>query len=187
MKSKLCRVCKEEFAPFNSFQFACSAPCALEYAKKQWEAAQQRAEKRLHAAKRKRNREARVKLKTRQQWLREAQASFNAYIRERDKGNACISCGRHHRGQNHAGHYRTVAACPELRFNPLNCNLQCAPCNNHLSGNLVEYRKGLLDKVGPELLDWVEGPHNGQKLTIEDAKDIKQYYKEQLKLLKSGG
>ena len=187
MKPKRCRVCKEEFAPFNSLQFSCSVPCALEYAKKQREGDAQREEKRLQAAKRKRNREARVKLKSRSQWLAEAQQAFNAYIRERDKGLPCVSCGKYHSGQMHAGHYRTTKAAAEIRFSEFNCHLQCAPCNNHLSGNIIEYRKSLLQCYGERIVDWLEGPHNGQKLTIEDAKDIKQYYKEQLKLLKSGG
>ena len=187
MKPKRCRVCKEEFAPFNSLQFACSVPCALEYSAKQREVGQQRAEKRLQAAKRKRNREARVKLKTRSQWLAEAQHVFNAYIRQRDAGDNCISCGRNHSGQYHAGHYRSIGAAPELRFHEGNCHKQCAPCNNHKSGNAIDYRINLVKKIGIDRVEALEGHHSPLKLTIEDAKEIKQYYKEQLKLLKSGG
>lgn len=189
MKSKRCRVCKEVFAPFNSLQFSCSVPCALEYAKKQREAAQQRAEKRLQAAKRKRNREARVKLKTRSQWLKEAQYACNAYIRERDRGTSCVSCGTTDPNiQYAAGHYRSVGACPELRYHPSNIWRQCnRNCNMHKSGSAVEYRIELVKRCGLKMVEWLEGPHQPQKLTIEDAKEIKQYYKEQLKLLKSGG
>lgn len=99
---------------------------------------------------------------------RKAQTAFNAYIRERDAGEACISCGRFHDGQWHAGHYLTTAAHPELRFDPRNCHKQCAPCNNHLSGNLVAFRKGLVQRYGQELVDWLEGPHEPLKLSREE-------------------
>ncbi|MEF3019469.1 recombination protein NinG, partial [Pseudomonas aeruginosa] len=57
-----------------------------------------------------------ARLKSRADHLREAQQAFNEFIRLRDAYQPCISCGRHHDGQYHAGHYRTVAASPELRF-----------------------------------------------------------------------
>ena len=50
------------------------------------------------------------KLKTRNEWLKEAQIAFNAFIRIRDIELPCISCGRHHTGQYHAGHYRSVGS-----------------------------------------------------------------------------
>ena len=174
---KTCKVCKTEFSPHNSTQKVCNWQCALEYAR-QTAAEARRKEIRRDLTQRK------AKLKTRSEWLREAQAAFNAYIRERDKGLACISCGRHHQGQNHAGHYRTTKAAPELRFHPDNCHLQCQPCNTHLSGNVVEYRLNLIKRIGQDRVEWLEGPHTVQKYSIEDAKEIKAYYKQQLKELK---
>ena len=44
-----------------------------------------------------------------------------------------------------------------------------------------------MKKIGIDRVEALEGHHSPLKLTIEDAKEIKQYYKEQLKLLKSGG
>lgn len=60
-------------------------------------------------------------------WMKRAQSAFNAWVRARDYGQPCISCGRHHQGQHHAGHYRPAGSNPELRFEPDNCHLQCAP------------------------------------------------------------
>jgi len=34
------------------------------------------------------------------------------------------------------------------------------------------------------MVEWLEGPHEPQKLSVDDIKEIKEYYKEQLKLLK---
>lgn len=120
----------------------------------------------------------------RSHWLKKAQAAFNAFIRARDDGNSCISCGRFHDGQYHAGHYRTVGANPELRFEELNCHKQCSVCNNHLSGNLVNYRIGLVSKVGQESVDWLEGPHKPKKYTVADLKQIELTYKRRLKELR---
>lgn len=133
---------------------------------------------------RRETREARERLKTKSDWLREAQTAFNAYIRERDRKQPCISCGRFHDGQYHAGHYRTVGAHPELRFVEDNCHKQCAPCNNHQSGNVVEYRINLKERIGEKRLEWLEGPHNLPKWTIDDIKAIKSEYKQKLKELK---
>jgi len=176
---KTCPYCQTEFKPKKFAQVCChNYKCALEHVRSK----RQRA---VEAAKRKSNRGARVKLKTCSQWLREAQSAFNAYIRYRDKSDGCISCGRNHSGQYHAGHYRSIGACPELRFCEDNVHKQCAPCNNHLSGNAIDYRIRLADKLGMERVEWLEGKNEPKKYTIEDAKEIKKLYKQKLKLLKS--
>lgn len=73
---------------------------------------------------------------------------FNAYIRKRDEGSVCISCGSN--TANQAGHYYSAGHYPELEFHPDNVHLQCTRCNMYLSGNLIEYRKGLERKIGVE-------------------------------------
>lgn len=183
IRAKLCKVCKKEFSPRNSLQKVCSMDCALAHSRQDTAKQRRRADRVVAAAKRKSNREAKAKLKTLSQWLAEAQAQFNKFIRERDIEEPCISCGRHHSGQYHAGHYRTTKAMPELRFSEVNCHKQCAPCNNHKSGNLVDYRIRLVKKIGVESLDWLEGPHQAQHLTIDDAIEIKQYYRDKLREL----
>ena len=123
------------------------------------------------------------KAKTKSDWMKEAQQAFNAYVRLRDRNRPCISCGEFHNGQYHAGHYRTTARAGHLRFHPFNNNRQCAPCNNHLSGNIIEYRKGLINKIGIKNVEWLENEESNYKFTIDDLQDIKKYYKEQLKIL----
>lgn len=75
-----------------------------------------------------------------------AQNHFNEYIRNRDEGKPCISCGRYYELQ--AGHYYSAGHYPELRFDENNVHGQCVHCNMYLSGNLIEYRKGLIKKIG---------------------------------------
>lgn len=88
------------------------------------------------------------------QLKKKLQRVFNEYIRLRDvdehgHGN-CISCGSPVRFGNpnyQAGHYYP-APVETLRFNENNCNGQCKSCNYFKSGNLIEYRKGLVKKIG---------------------------------------
>lgn len=172
-----CKTCKQPATIKIQMANFCSVECAYKHSRKLQEQARKRKEvkaKREHA-KRKES------LKTRAQWLKEAQAEFNKFIRLRDAGNPCISCGRHHQGQYHAGHYLSVGACPELRFTEENVHLQCMPCNAHLSGNIVNYRKALIEKIGDNRVEWLEGKHEPLKLTIEQIKEIKLKYRAKAK------
>ena len=125
-----------------------SYECAVELAKQDREKRLAKEQKKQRSAQRKRDKETRDRLKSRSDHLREAQTVFNKFIRLRDEKAPCISCGRHHKGQYHAGHYRSTGACPELRFEELNVHKQCAPCNDHLSWNIVNYRINLIKKIG---------------------------------------
>ncbi len=164
-RQRKCRQCKSPFDPRNSAQIVCSVECAKEYG-------------RIQSVKKvaKERKEAKAKLKTRGQHLKEAQAAFNAYIRARDAELPCISCARMHQGQWHAGHYRAVSVAPALRFHEDNVHKQCAPCNDHKHGNLIEYRAGLIHKIGRHAVEWLEGPHEPKHYSIPDLQEIKQKY-----------
>jgi hypothetical protein len=136
-----------------------------------------KARKALADVGRKELRAAKERVKTKGQYMREAQVAINAWVRLRDAALPCVSCGRHHDGQYHAGHYRTVGSNPALRFEPLNIHKQCAPCNNHKSGDIVNYRIELVKRIGAELVEWLEGPHAPKKYTIEDLKAITAEYR----------
>ena len=60
----------------------------------------------------------------------------------------CISCGKiDHYKKMDAGHFisRTKRS---TAFNCLNVWPQCKYCNQHLNGNLAEYRKNLINEIG---------------------------------------
>lgn len=162
-----CKVCRTEYKKWRMTQKVCgSVECAAEYARQVREKEER---KELRARK--------EKLKTRSQWLKEAQIEFNRYIRERDRDLPCISCGRFHGGSYDAGHYRSVGAAPQLRFDEDNCHKQCVPCNQHKSGNAIEYRRGLVWRIGLLSVEALEAANNTRRWTIEDAKRIKAEYK----------
>lgn len=171
MRPKTCPICKGKFVRTRAIQPCCSKyECQVSYAKQV-----------IEKKNRKELKERKAKLKKRSEYIKDAQTVFNKYIRLRDNFLPCISCGRHHSGQYHAGHYRSTKAAPELRFHPLNNHKQCQPCNNHLSGNIVEYRKRLIEKIGIDNVEWLEGPHEPKKYTIEDLIAIKKEYQRKIK------
>ncbi len=122
-------------------------------------------------------REAKKRLQTRADVVKIAQKSFNEYIRVRDRGKACVSCGAIqgvtvHGGAFDAGHYRSIGSAPHLRFHLWNCHTQCVKCNRYLSGNAVEYRKGLIKRIGIEKVEQLENIHASRKYTKDDLERI---------------
>ena len=195
-RKKRCKCCGEYHDAESGVQlpagFFCSKEHAIEHG---LEVSRKRTERLLAKAVRaqaedaknaaKRDRERRMEVKPLSYWMKLAQSAFNAWVRARDAGQPCISCGRFHQGQNHAGHYRPAGSNPELRFEPDNCHLQCAPCNSHLSGNLSKYRPALIAKIGLERVEWLEGHHEPKRYRKEDYQAIEAEYKAKLKELKS--
>ena len=175
MKNKTCRQCKGSFLPTRPLQSVCSPVCAIA----QVSAKRTKARDGAHRA-----RKRALLDNDRSFQLKEAQKVFNQYIRLRDKELPCVSCGRYHEGQWHAGHYRTTAAQPALRFNEINCAKQCMPCNSHKSGNITEYRINLIQRIGPKLVEWLEIDHKQpSKLTIDEIKGIRKYYQQAVKAM----
>lgn len=169
MKPKKCKICAERFTPSRPLQMVCTPACGFIYAKRQQEKNWMR-EKKVR----------KEKLMTRADWMNLLQKVFNTYIRKRDEGKPCISCGTT-KGQFHAGHYRSVGSCPELRFNQDNVQGQCATCNNHLSGNLINYRINLVHRIGIERVERLEGTNDPLKLTIDEIKELIKHYRNEIK------
>jgi hypothetical protein len=184
-RAKKCRVeiCGIYFVPARLGQAVCSPACAILDAPKQ-PVNQEKARKALADVGRKELQAAKERIKPKGQYMREAQTAFNAWVRERDAKLPCISCGRHHQGKYDAGHYRTVGSNPALRFEPLNCHRQCSPCNTHKSGDIVNYRIELVKRIGTELVEWLEGPHEAKRYTIDDLKAITAEYRAKTRELK---
>ena len=170
--------CRDWYMPRTSFQKACSPRCAMAVAK-----AEQKREQKA------RDRQTREKLKTRSDWTKEAQRAFNEFIRLRDEHKPCISCGAvnvdHTRGGAwDCGHYLSTGANPELRFCEMNAAKQCKQCNQHLSGNVANFRIGLRERIGDEALDWLEGPHEPKRYTIDDLREIRDHYRAEVRRMK---
>lgn len=184
-KPKKCalRSCRQPFTPPEPWVTWCCPDCgaalALERLAKQ-KAKQQRQE-------RAQDRQRKQAMKIRQDWVKEAQAELNKWVRlVRDAGKPCISCGRHHQGQTHAGHYLSRGAHPNLALVEMNVHLQCAPCNTHLSGNQVNFRRGLIERYDVELVESLESDNMPRKYSIDELRAIKEHYQRLVREMKKG-
>jgi hypothetical protein len=173
---RTCKNCKDKFEPqYNSVQSVCSFECSIELTKKNSE----KKRKKEWSKEKKKRKEA---LKTKSDYLKELQVIFNKWVRLRDRGNNCISCNKPAKKEN-GGHYRSVGGNPELRFEPLNCHLQCEYCNTYLHANLINYRINLIKKIGLDKVEWLESKHDPKHYTIEQIKELKIYYRKEIKSL----
>ena len=181
IKRKRCKACRKLFAPrFNTFQKVCSPICAIAYAQTE------DGQKFVAKQKRKQTRADKERIKTRADWIKDVQRSFNKWIKLRDKDEPCICCSNVYTGKMDAGHYRTTGAHPELRFNPDNCFKQRSrPCNKDKSGNNIETRKGMVERIGEKRVQSIESSHSAAKWTVDDLKRMKKEYLVKIKELES--
>lgn len=186
-KLKTCRICGGQYRPQNTLQIVCSPVCARTWGERSAARKVAREMKAERAARREKKRE----LMSTRDWLKVAQSAVNAWVRERDHDKPCISCdATEHQTSYHkvsgwvASHYRSVGACPELRFEPLNIHRACIRCNSHLSGNIIEYRIRLRERIGDEALEWIEGPHPAKHYTAAELEAIAKDYRARTRELK---
>jgi len=186
-KPKKCRVktCRTSFIPRQSFQTWCSPDCAVVIARGK----QEKARKSLAQVGRADIKVRKEALKSRGDHMREAQQAFNEFIRARDQaaGHHCISSGKPLDWSGNAvdaGHYRSVGSAPHLRFDERNCHAQSKQDNRFLSGNAVDYRIGLIARIGQQAVDALESDQSVRKYTVEEIKAIKAEYRAKARELK---
>ena len=187
MKLKTCKWCKTRFQPERDKQICCCPECAVEYGRKQ----SAKAEVIQALADRKTIKLRKEAIKTIRDWTKDAQAAFNAFIRERDKDKPCICCGLplsscEIGGKFDCGHYRSVGSAPHLRFDERNAHGQRKQCNRWGAGRAVDYRLGLINRLGIDSVESLEADQAPKKYSVEELKQIISTYKRKLKELKHG-
>lgn len=126
------------------------------------------------------------KLLTKSDYLNLAQKVFNTYIRLRDKGKNCISCDKPLQNKYDAGHFFSVGAYPNLRFNENNVFGQCVHCNRDKHGNVKEYDLRLQNVISSkEYQNLLKQRNEPLKLSIDEVKDLIKYYREKIKQFKT--
>lgn len=123
--------------------------------------------------------------------MRNADDAFSLYIRTRDsqayEGRAfkCISCQRVLPiDQADCGHYVNRAHM-SLRFSESNCHAQCRHCNRFQEGNIQDYRKGLIQKIGEQKVELLEAQKNlTNKITNFELEILAKHYKAETKKFK---
>lgn len=161
------RACRAEYMPdpVQPFKNWCSLDCGTVLAlarlakKKEAEAKAQRAEE-------KRQKEQNQSVK---KLLKRAEKLVNEYVRLRDKDDGCISCHMpsHYDGIWTASHFKSVGSNSALRFNTWNIHKGCEQCNLFKSGNIAEYEKRLVLKIGAERVEWLKNHERVRKYDAE--------------------
>ena len=185
------KACRQWFHPLRAGQVVCSFECASAIGKEQTakarEAAKQKAAQRQRTeekAGRQRRKAKRESFKTKAQWDKEAQSAFNRYIRIRDEGKECVSCGNPLIGKSNyltgsaidASHYRSRGAASHLKFNVFNVHSACTRCKRQLSGNAVEYRIRLIERIGQERVERLESDNDPRRFDIPYLQRIKSIF-----------
>jgi IS1 family transposase len=183
---KRCRHCKEYSTVAEGIKvplgFFCGMDCVVQHGKKGAKAVSEKRKKETLA-------KLKESVKTASEWRTEAQSAFNAYVRYRDRNKYCISCdsiGTHEGmgGYWDAGHYRSRGAAKHMAFNLHNCHKQCHKCNRYLSGNVVEYRKRLIMRIGSERVNKVENNNDVVRHDIAYLKRVKSIFTRKLRIKK---
>ena len=181
-EAKACKVCGEVFKPFKSTQKVCSPGCAVILARDTRRAKEAKERRKI-------DRDRLEAIQPLGHWHKKAQEAFNAFIRIRDEGRPCISCGA--MKPHTCGHQLSVASTPELRYDTRNANGQCSTCN---SGNAkypknegtikAKYEAGVLFRFGPKRMAFIRSPHPIKQYREEDLKRIAAIFKKRAKIYK---
>lgn len=176
-KMRRCAVCKAPFIKRSMTHKACGTECALTLVRQ----LREKAERKAALAQKE-------KLKTRSDHIKAAQVAFNAFIRARDAGRACICCSRPLRaeavgGGFDCGHYRSVGSAPHLRFDERNAHGQTKQCNRYGAGRAVDYRIGLIARIGLEQVEALEADQAPRMFRAQELIAIRAEYRAKLKAL----
>lgn len=166
IRPKSCSHCSREFMPARPMQAVCSPICA---------ARKVRADKSQERVTTKARREKLITIPDR---IKAAQKEFNAYIRARDSGKPCICCGLplgegDIGGAYDCGHYRSTGSASHLRFDERNAHAQRKVCNRWGAGRAVDYRIGLVARIGRAAVEALEADNGVRKWTHEELIDIR--------------
>lgn len=185
-----CPHCKGPLEPGQRIHPACIA----HYAEAQEAKAQRKAEKqarmqaKVERAEIRRRKEA---IKTIPVLLKEAQEAFNEFVRLRDAGKPCICCGLPLSagdvgGLFDCGHYRSTGSASHLRFHEDNAHGQRKQCNRWGAGRAVDYRLGLIARIGLERVEALETNNTPHKWSKDEVRAIRDEYRDRVNAAKKG-
>jgi len=171
--------CRETFVPRNSFHVACCPECAIALG----EAKKAKAAAQTAKAERAELRARKEAAKPLQYWLKRTEKVVNAYCRERDWDQPCISCGTHDADEWHGGHFIPVGRKSSTRYDPANIHKQCRSCNFFGAGKTTEYEARLIPKIGLAEVERLKNAPSVKYWTREEVQAIEKEFKAKLKAL----
>lgn len=198
-----CKICREWFHPRSFNEWWCSPEHGAVFGIQERDKKRQKDIQQAEAQRKEQTQAERRSLKIRKLAVKptsyfkaKAQQAFNEFIRTRDHDQPCISCGETnppdlHGGQWDCGHFKTVGGFPELRFVELNAYRQCKSCNGGSAKYgakaktvTEQYEARLIERIGQEAVDWLNGPHEMTRYRREDYIAIRDTYRAKTRALK---
>jgi hypothetical protein len=186
-RKKSCRICRQVFQPTRAIQPTCGEfECQVAYAD---QVAAKSVAKRK-AADRLETKARREKLKGHNDYVREVDAAFSAFIRYRDKDRTCICCGKplyldSIGGSYDAGHFISRKHMA-TRWDEANVHAQRKYCNRHMAGNYAGFREGLIGRIGLSEVERLEVARKViRKFNIYELMELRDLFRAKLKELKA--
>lgn len=193
--------CGAEYKKYTTMQNCCVDCLAVKIIKNRVrsEKSTLQLQKRELTKEKKANKKRLIELLTKGDWTKKVDAVYNPFIRLRDEqaGLPCPSCNRYDHeipdnphGKWDCGHYLGKGAFPELRWVEINTWRQCKSCNGG-SGKYAKknhtvsqsYRINLIERIGLDKVEWLEGPHEPNGYRIPELIELEQFYKAKYKEL----
>ena len=114
----------------------------------------------------------------------ELQKVFNEYIRKRDYGKPCITCGQTKLLQ--AGHFYPVKGYDGIRFDEFNVNGECEYDNGFNDAHLIDYAENLKQRIGEIEFEKLKQrardyKMNGYKFSRSELEGKIAYYRNKIK------
>jgi len=112
-------------------------------------------------------------------YLNDVRTIVHKWVKLRDKGKPCISCGTPWKSDFQAGHFYKAELYSVLRFNFDNIHAQCVQCNIRKEGNLNPYSKNLPLRIGKKRFNELK------KIADANYQTAYKWDKEQLKKIRA--
>ena len=190
LRKRKCAQCGEPFQPRSSMTRWCCPDCGAALAMARLDKSKAKAARADRAS----TRAQLEALKTVPQLKRETQTAFNAFIRARDRaaGWDCICCGKPLQwdvkgGAVDAGHYRSTGSADHIRFNEANCHAQRSDCNRFGAGRAVDYRIGLIARIGLDAVEALEANNQVVKWGRDELRAIRDMYRRRAREINGKG
>lgn len=111
---------------------------------------------------------------------KEADRVFSIYIRKKDSVNGyarCVTCGHRDKWERlENGHYISRRYM-QIRWDEMNCHVQCKKCNQTLGGNLAKYKDYLIRLYGYDPTEILKSRVRTKgKVSLADIQDIIDKY-----------
>lgn len=166
IKEKTCKneECGKKFLPIQMLQRCCSASCESKTRKAK---AKQRESRVAESQKEKLN-----------SYMKSAVTICHSYIRMRDKGKPCISCGAPWNSNFQAGHLFSGGGHANVKFNEQNINGQCPKCNGSSSFSQAKYIEEFEKRYSPEEFEILRAEaYEPKRWTSDELQYQMRYYR----------